>query len=247
MKPDNLTHIYGKHAVDLALERRPDALKKVFVAENFADDRILAKVRRSNLSIAPLDTRRLPGSLSRDVNHQGIIAVVDTSVLLQTYKSFLASQSINDKTLILVLAEVQDPHNVGAMIRSAAAFGVDAILFASRNQAPITGAVVKVSAGMAFTVPLVEIKNVNSAIADLQTQGIQVLGLAGEESVSIFDVSHAKTTALVVGNEATGLRQKTRELCDALVRIPMHPRCESLNAAAAVTASLAIWYGEHNR
>lgn len=242
---DEIVYVYGKHVVDLALERQAAALKHIYVSPQFRDERLLAKIRRAQIKTQPLDERRLPGQLARDVNHQGLVAALDTSVLVQPYQQYIKQAPIEKNTLFLLLAEIHDPQNVGAMIRSAAAFGVQAVLLPTHQQAPLTGTVAKVSAGMVFTVPLVSIKNVNTTIADLQSRGVAAYGLAGEGAESIHLTDFSTASVLVVGNEGAGLREKTRATCDALVTIPMHPRCESLNAASAVTASLAVWSKQH--
>ena len=143
------------------------------------------------------------------------------------------------------MGEVQDPHNVGAVIRSAAAFGVKGVLIPPHNQAPVTGTVVKVSAGMAFRIPLVTISNVNSTIRDLQSDGFWVYGLEGGGEANTVTEQYSKPSVFVLGNEATGLREKTREVCDELISITMHPQCESLNAAAATAIVLASWSAQH--
>ncbi len=234
--------IFGKHPVDLALETVPKAIKSVYLAPNFSEARVVAKIKRLGCPVRPLEPGRWPHDLPQTANHQGIAASFDTSSLLRPLTDFLGDEIVADpSTLLLVLAEIQDPQNVGAMIRSAAAFGVTAVLLPQQQQAPITGTVVKVSAGMTFRVPLVSIKNVNQAIEQLRERDVEVLGLSGGGAKSLFEHTFTKATALVVGNEGTGLRSKTASLCDALVKIPLHPRCESLNAAAAVTTSLAVW------
>ena len=238
-------YIFGKHTVDLAIERRLDTIKTVFISDRFTDERIMAKLRRANVTIRPLDDRRLPREVPAGANHQGIVAVVCVDTLVQSYQRYMKEATVSDDSLFLILSEVQDPQNVGAMIRSAAAFGVQAVLLPTHQQAPITGTVAKVSAGMVFTVPIVEIKNTNTTITDLQQRGVRVYGLAGEGQESIHEADFTTPTAIVVGNEGKGLREKTRSLCDALVRIPTHPRCESLNAAASVAVGLAIWSAKH--
>ena len=239
-KPDTDCYVYGKHVVDLALERRPGAIRLMYVSERLRDERLLAKVRRAGLPVKPLDERRLPGRLPADCNHQGLVAVVDTKMLLQSYQAYWQEARVEPRSIFLILSEVQDPQNVGAMIRTAAAFGVQAVLLPKHKQAPLTGTVAKVSAGMVFTVPIVEIGNLNTTLSDLQKRGVLVCGLAAAgESMSLYTQDLTKPLAFVVGNEATGLRQQTRQVCDTLLHIPMHPRCESLNASAAVVASLA--------
>lgn len=239
-KAADTLHIYGKHVVDLALEQYPSAVKKVWVTPEFGDQKLLAKMRRAGVVVDVLNERKLPGGLSREVNHQGVVATLPTSAVVQPYARFIQSTNVTPESCFLILSEIQDPQNVGAMIRSAAAFGVQAVLLPKHKQAPLTGAVAKVSAGMLFTVPIVEIGNLNTTIGDLQERGVGVYGLATQAgSVSLYEQNLTGPTAFVVGNEASGLRQQTKEACDVLLHIPMHPQCESLNASAAVVASFA--------
>ena len=143
------------------------------------------------------------------------------------------------------MGELQDPHNVGAIIRSAAAFGVSGVLMPEHNQAPITGAVVKVSAGMAFRIPLVRIGNINTVIRDLKERGFWVYGLDGEAKTSIVDESFDAPTVFILGNESKGIREKTAELCDVMLSIPMHPQCESMNVASSTSVALYAWSAKH--
>ena len=235
----DLLYIYGKHVVDLALERYSSVLKHVWVTPEFSDQKLLAKIRRAGVVVDVLNERKLPCNLSREVNHQGVVAALPTSAVVQPYTRFMQSASITPESCFLILSEIQDPQNVGAMIRSAAAFGVQAVLLPKHKQAPLTGAVAKVSAGMIFTVPIIEIGNLNTTLGDLQQRGVSVYGLTAQtDGLSLYEQNLTGATAFVVGNEAAGLRQQTMQQCDELLYIPMHPRCESLNASAAVVVSL---------
>ncbi len=241
-----LVYIFGKHAVLEAIEFRPDLIRELYIEQNFTDEKILGRLTR--LSVVPklLSGKRLPGGLRNDAVHQGIIAGIAVSNLLQTYKPFMDALSLTPRHSFLVLAEVQDPHNVGAVIRSAAAFGVTAVMIPPHNQAPLTGTVVKVSAGMAFRIPIIEIRNVNATIDDLKKRGAWVYGLAGETgSVSLHTERFDRPTVFVLGNEGAGLRTKTREHCDSLLAIPMHPQCESLNAATSAGIAMYQWSVAH--
>jgi len=104
---------------------------------------------------------------------------------------------------------------------------------------------VKVSAGMAFRIPLVAISNVNTTIRDLQDRGAWVYGLDGAGTTTTIAETYVRPTVFVLGNEGSGLRAKTKEACDAIISIPIHPRCESLNAAAATAVVLASWSAQH--
>jgi len=241
-----LIYIFGKHAVEEALNYRPELIKELFIELGFNDDKIFAKLSHfGRITPKILNPKKLPGGLRSEAVHQGIIAGISASDLLLPYKEFIQAVNPNADTCLLILGEVQDPHNVGAVIRSAAAFGVTAVLIPPHNQAPVTGTVVKVSAGMAFRIPLIEIRNVNATIRDLKDKGFWIYGLAGEGATSLSEESFTKPTAFVLGNEGSGLREKTREVCDTLISIPIHPRCESLNAAASTAVVLYAWSKEH--
>lgn len=239
-------YIFGKHAVAEALIHRPSVIRELHIEHGFADATIFAHLKASPVAPKVLNPKRLPGGLRGDAVHQGVIAGIAIADLMVSYADFIADVVPTPDTCVLILGEVQDPHNVGAVIRSAAAFGVTAVLIPPHNQSPVTGTVVKVSAGMAFRIPLVEISNVNTTIRDLQNRGFWVYGLAGEGSVSVTTEQFTKPTAFVVGNEGMGLREKTREVCDILVNIPMHPRCESLNAAASAAIVMYAWSTQHH-
>ena len=238
-------YIFGKHAVEEALTHRPELISALYIEQHFVDEKIFARLTRTKVTPRVLNPKKLPGGLRGDAVHQGIIAGIAIQKLMLPYRDFITRVTPTPETCVLILGEIQDPHNVGAVIRNAAAFGVAAVLIPPHNQSPVTGTVVKVSAGMAFRVPLVEIGNVNSTIRDLQERGFWVYGLAGEGSVPLTTEHFTKPTVFVLGNEGAGLRVKTREVCDTLVSIPMHPRCESLNAAASAGIVMYAWATQH--
>lgn len=244
MNPE-FEYIFGKHAVSEALAERPDVVKQVFLDMNFSDEKILRQIELAHIAPKPLNVKNPPRGVSANAAHQGIVAAILPEKLMVDYKDFISKLEITDNSAVLILGEVQDPHNVGAVIRSAAAFGLAGVLIPPHNQAPVTGTVIKVSAGMAFRIPLVAISNVNSVARDLQKRGFWVYGLEGDGTVSTDTEQFSKPSAFILGNEGSGLREKTKELCDDLISIPIHPRCESLNAAAATAVVLSAWSAQH--
>ena len=240
-----IEYIYGKHAVAEALRERLDVVKELYLAGDFSDATLRAHVASTGLPLKLLNPKNPPRGISANAPHQGIIAGIRAEALMVPYKDFIAKQTLTEHTALLILGEVQDPHNVGAVIRSAAAFGLSGVLIPPHNQAPVTGTVVKVSAGMAFRIPLVAISNVNTTIRDLQDRGAWVYGLDGAGTTTTIAETYVRPTVFVLGNEGGGLRAKTKEACDAIISIPIHPRCESLNAAAATAVVLASWSAQH--
>lgn len=236
-------YIYGKHALKEALAHKPGAVKKVFLSPNLEDSELRELLKKTGIKIGELrdEKKELPGSAS----HQGVIALVEAEKLTVRYDEFVQGLVPNADTTLVLLDEIQDPHNVGAVIRVAAAFGIAGVLIPPHNQAPITGAVVKVSAGMAFRIPLVQIGNVNTTLRDLKERGFWIYGLLGGEGNSIYQEKFDAPSVFVLGNESEGIRAKTREACDILLSIPMHPQCESLNVAAAAAVTFYEWSRHH--
>ncbi len=238
-------YIYGKHPVMEALENKPEILQRVFVEESLKDKDLELALKKAGITPSKLgsDNKTALGESSK--GHQGVIAKVSPDKLMLSYNEFIESLEISPDTSLVLLGEVQDPHNVGAVIRSAAAFGVSGVLIPEHNQAPVTGAVVKVSAGMAFKIPLVEIGNVNTVIRDLKEKGFWVYGLEGTSDQNLTEEEFEKPSVIILGNEGSGIREKTRELCDFLLKIPMNGACESLNAAASMSVTLYEWSKKH--
>jgi 23S rRNA (guanosine2251-2'-O)-methyltransferase len=243
-KPDT-EYIYGKHAVYEALAFKPEIVTAIYLDLNFSDAKLLQKIESIKLPIRPLNLKNPPRGISSNASHQGVVAVIKVEKLMIDYKRFRESLEASPDAALLILGEVQDPHNVGAVIRSAAAFGLKGVLIPPHNQAPVTGTVIKVSAGMAFRIPLVSISNVNAVARDLKERGFWLYGLDGDGTVATTTEKFDRPSAFILGNEGSGLRQKTREVCDSVISIPIHPRCESLNAAAATAVVLAAWSAQH--
>jgi len=237
---NDTTYIYGKHTVEEAIKMHPHRIECVYVGPH--EKEIIGLARKKNVRIESLDMRAL--SNFEDVNHQHVVALVEVPAPL-TLEAFLHDREITAHTALVLLAEIQDPHNVGAIIRSAAAFGVSGILIPERRQSPITGTVAKVSAGMVFAVPTIAIGNINQTLGALKKHGFWIYGLAGEGRNPLPAERFDAPAVFVIGNEGEGLREKTQEHCDIVLSIPMHPQCESLNASASAAAVLYAWSAQH--
>ena len=249
MKPkkekQNSTYIYGKHALSEALLHTPHIIERVFLAKEVDDPAMRKILKDANVNVSVLGSDKKTVGVSDTAAHQGIIAKIKLEELLLSYEDFINNLEITENTSLIILGELEDPHNVGAIIRSAAAFGVSGVLIPQHNQAPITGAVVKVSAGMAFRVPIVTINNINTTIKNLKDRGFWVYGLAGEAKQAVSEEKYDKPTVFVLGNEAKGIHEKTRNACDILISIPMNLQCESLNVAASTAVVLYEWSSQH--
>lgn len=241
---NEFVYIYGKHAVLAALQLRPEVIASLHVRTD-----LLASLPKESLKlvghVVPFEGSAVPKLVSKDAVHQGYIANINVTKLTIPFSTFVTSIQSNPDTILVVLGEVQDPHNAGAVIRSAAAFGATAVLIPEHRQVGITGTVLKVSAGTAFSIDLVRIPNVNQVLSKLKGKGFFVYGLDANGQTFIQDEDFRKPSVLVLGNEGTGLRVKTHEACDIVLSIPMHPRVESLNAAVSAGVVLQSWAQRH--
>ena len=238
-------YIYGKHALMEALLNAPHTIKKVFLSSEIQDGELRALLKKLNLTPATLKTREMGHMVGKDTSHQGVIAITDPGSLVIDFRRFAESLRPTENTMLVLLDELTDPHNVGAIIRSAAAFGAAGILLPSHNQAPITGTVVKSSAGMAFRIPIISIGNVNSTVDHLKKEGFVTYGLVMNGAKNVTEEKFTAPTLFIVGNEGAGIRQKTLERCDVRLRIPMSPRAESLNASVSAAVVLYQWSIHH--
>ena len=212
MSNPHKVYIYGKHALREALLNAPKAVYKVFFDKEMDDKDMRELVRKNHILAGVLSGNTIPRDIESAASHQGVIALLSGENLTKEYKEFITNLTITPNTALVLLAEVQDPHNVGAVIRSSAAFGISGVIIPEHNQAPVTGAVVKVSAGMAFRVPLVSVGNVNQTIRDLKERGFWVYGLDGEGKAPLGSEKFDRPTLFVLGNEGRGIREKTQAL-----------------------------------
>lgn len=240
-------YVYGKHAVSEALHFAPHSVERVLLSPDSTDEDLRALAAKAGAQAGKLLPKTLPREIEAEAVHQGIVALVSLEKLMVPYDEFVQSLAITPNTSLILLGELQDPQNVGAIIRSAAGFGVSGVLVPEHNQAPITGSVVKVSAGMAFKVPLVQIGNVNSIVRDLKERGFWIYGLEADAKNPLSQERFDAPAVFILGGEAKGIRQKTLELCDIALSVPIHPRCESLNVAASASALLYAWSAQHPR
>lgn len=237
MKYDSV-YLYGHNALIEALSGNPASIKKVFLDESLMRDKSLTKKLEShNIPASPLTAEEKKKNSS--LVHQGVIAKMDTDKLYASYDAIVKKCEAKKSATLLVLDEVQDPQNVGAIIRSAVAFGVDAILLGEHNQAHVTGSVIKASVGMVFKIPLCIVGNINQTLRDLKKRDFWVYGMALErDAQTLPKVAFAEKSVIVVGNEGEGIREKTLEYCDETIFIPIDSACESLNVSVATAVTL---------
>jgi 23S rRNA (guanosine2251-2'-O)-methyltransferase len=239
-----LTRIMGFHAVSARLERRPDSVVELF-ASNARQDERLAKLAalaaEQGVEIQRVDAGRLT-ALAQSDEHQGVVALVESAgenAGEADFDTVLAATLGRSKPpLFLLLDQIQDPHNLGACIRSADAFGADAVVLPRHGSAPLSPVALKAASGATETTPVCYVSNLVQSIEALQKAGVWVLGAEMETEATLFNTRLDGPLAWVLGNEGKGLRRLTRERCDALVAIPMVGAVESLNVSVATAVCL---------
>ncbi len=227
--------IVGLHAAQSALEHTPDKLTTAWVDAGRLDAR-LARVKQEleaagvNILLA---NRKELDRLAEGRNHQGVIVELEMAHELGEADLRDALESLPGQAFFLVLDHVQDPHNLGACLRSADAAGVHGVIITKDQSVGITPTVAKVASGAAETVPLYKVTNLARALGWLKEAGVWIVGAAGEADKTVYQTDLNLPMALVVGAEEKGMRRLTRENCDFLVKIPMLGQVESLNVSVA--------------
>jgi 23S rRNA (guanosine2251-2'-O)-methyltransferase len=188
--------------------------------------------REQGVPIRQVDRQDLERA-AQGVNHQGVLAWVQLPAARDEHDLDALLDGLSAPPLLLLLDEIQDPHNLGACLRTADAAGVHAVV-APRDQAVgLTPTVCKVASGAAETVPFVQVTNLARVMERLKERGIWLMGTAGEAPAEVYDTDLTGAIGLVMGGEGRGLRRLTRERCDLLVRLPMLGSVESLNVSVA--------------
>lgn len=224
--------LYGWHTVSLALANPERQIRKLLLTENaarrLADENIATRVTPEIVRPIEIDAR-----LGPDAVHQGLLAEVDP----------LPSPGLDtlpQEGIVLVFDQITDPHNVGAILRSAAAFAVKAIVTTNRHSPEATGVLAKSASGALEMVPMVTVQNLARALNELNDLGFLTVGLDSEGSADLAAVELRQPLALVLGAEGKGLRQLTRETCNVVARLDMPGEIKSLNVSNAAVLALYI-------
>jgi len=235
------TYIYGKHAVAEAVLYAPHCVREVYLSPTVDDTLLREKIKKAGIMLVSLNSKNKPKGISDEAVHQGAIASIVLDNLLVSYNNFIKNLDLSKKPALVLLDELQDPQNVGAIIRSAVAFGISGVLIPQHNQVGITATVIKVSAGMVFRIPIINIGNINNTLEDLKKTSFWIYGLEGEGQNSLTEEKFGEPTVFVLGSEGKGIRLKTKEHCDILLSIPVTPECESLNVATSAGVVFYEW------
>ena len=239
-------YIYGRNPIEEALTTEGDRIEKIFVRDSISDSQLSEIFDLASQHRIPIS--HVPGSKLYDlvgsVNDQGVVAL-RSEVAYQDFGNWLDSIDTSTYPAILLMDEIEDPGNLGAILRTAAAAGISAVLVPKHRQAPVNATVYKTSAGTAGRIPIVRVGNLNQAIMKLKDEGFWIGGLDMNGDQELWDLEVDRPLAFVIGNEGSGISQKTLEHCDYNIKIPMSNQVESLNASVSAGLICYEWRRKH--
>lgn len=233
-------YIYGRNSIEEALKNRPSEIEKILVKSSlkpsaYFDINKLAEDHDVHI-------QKVPGKKIFDlvgrVNDQGIVAEM-SQIRYTDYFEWVQNLRLSENPAVLLLDGIEDPHNFGAILRSAAASGIQAVIVPSQKQAPVNATVFKTSAGTAGKIPIIRVHDLNQGIKDLKLAGFSIMGLDGNASTPIWEAPLQQPVAFIIGHEGKGISKETLKKCDHRLLIPMQNEVESLNAS--VSASLVCY------
>ncbi len=225
--------IFGFHAVEAALANPARTVVKALMTEN-AENKLAALIAKRGVMVDRVSPRDLDKRLGADTVHQGALLEVEDL----DEPDFEELARLAEGKPLLVLDQVTDPHNVGAILRSAAVFGAAGIVMTRRHSPPLHGALAKAASGALEMVPVARVQNLSRALSDLKDAGFTIVGLDGDAPDLIEEMAWPKTVALVLGAEGKGMRELTGGTCDRLVRVAQDGPLNSLNVSNAAAIAL---------
>ena len=229
----------GRNALTEAL-RAGRTIDKVFIADGDTDrglQRLAAEAKEAGAVIVPVDRRKLD-QMSFTRSHQGVIALTAAHDYYSIDDILEEAAQRGENALIVICDELSDPHNLGAIMRSAECAGAHGVIIPKRRSVGLTATVAKASAGAVEYMKVARVTNINNAINELKEKGVWVFGTAAEGSVPMYKADLTGPAAIVIGNEGDGMSPLVRKNCDMLVHIPMKGQISSLNASAAASILL---------
>lgn len=227
-------YIFGRNAVLEALEsdKKPE---KIYILKGDLKgsiSKIIAKAKENGILISKIDKNKLD-QMAQGIAHQAVAALVSDFEYSEVKDILNFAKEKNEDIFLVILDEIEDPHNFGAIIRTCEAAGVHGIIVSKRNQAPVTSVVQKSSAGAINHIKIAKVSNISDTILKLQKENIWVFAACGEAEKSYTDMDFKGNIAIVIGNEGKGIGQLIRKRCDFLTRLPMKGKVSSLNASNA--------------
>ena len=217
-------YICGKNVAREYLDSN-EKIKRVYLAKNYNDNEIIKKIEKKNCIVESVEKSVLD-KLTKE-NHQGIVLCVP-DFEYSSIDDFVNKES----ALVLILDHIEDPHNFGAIIRTAEAAGVDGIIIPKNRSVDVTSTVIRTSVGASKYVPIAQITNLNNTIKELKKKGFWVVG-TDMDGTNYDEIDYKGKTCIIIGNEGSGISRLVRENCDFIASIPMNGKINSLNASVA--------------
>ena len=236
---ENEGQLEGRNALTEAL-RSGRTIDKVFIAAGDTDkalQHLAAQAKEAGAVVVPVDRRKLD-AMSTTRSHQGVIALAAAREYFSIDDILREAADRGEAPLIVICDELSDPHNLGAIIRSAECAGAHGVIIPKRRSVGLTAVVAKAAAGAVEYMKVARVTNINAAIEELKQKGVWIFGTAAEGSVPMYQADLTGGTAIVIGSEGDGMSRLVRQNCDVTVHIPMKGKITSLNASAAATVLL---------
>ena len=236
---ENEGQLEGRNALQEAL-RSGRTIDKVFIASGETDralQRLAAEAKDAGAVVVPVDRRKLD-MMSTTRAHQGVIALAAAREYFSVDDILQAAADRGENALIIICDELTDPHNLGAIIRTAECAGAHGVIIPKRRSVGLTAVVAKASAGAIEHMKVARVTNLNATIEELKEKGIWVFGTAAEGSIPMYEADLTGPTAIVVGSEGEGMGRLVQKNCDVTVHIPMKGKITSLNASVAASVLL---------
>ena len=225
--------VYGRNAVAEAIKSGVSINKILYYSESQGSIKQILKLAKDNkIIITPTDRNKL-NEISGTKDNQGIVALVSPKQYVSIDDILAIAEEKNEPPFIIVMDEVQDPHNLGAVLRTCDAVGVHGVIISKRRGAPLTGTVAKSSAGAFETVPVARVTNISSTLQYLKDKGLWIYGTDMDGETAFYDADLKGPVALVIGSEGFGMGRLVKENCDFILNIPMQGQISSLNASVA--------------
>jgi len=195
-------------------------------------DRIRRMAKQRSIPVVEVDRERFK-EISADPSAQGVAAVFGTTSYEDVETILKVASERNEPPFVLILDEIEDPHNMGALIRTAECAGVHGIVIPRHHSATVNETVIKASAGATLHLPIAKVANIAMTIDELKESGLWIVGTASDGDKTLYEVDFKGPIAVVIGNEGKGIRRLVREKCDFLAKIPLYGKLDSLNASVA--------------
>lgn len=231
--------LYGRHPVTAAIANDKRQINKILCTAENADEirKLCTRYNRNNGIISIVDRKEIDRILPREAVHQGLAAYVK-ELEDYTLEDICILSDQQPDCHVLILDQVTDPQNIGAIIRSCVAFNTLALIMQDKNSPAETGAMAKASAGMVEHLPICRVTNLSRAIEQLKTAGFWTVGMDGYAETTIDRLKKGGKTAIIMGSEGKGMRRLVEEACDITVRLPISEKVESLNVSTAAAIAL---------